>query len=140
MRDIKDRYFKVPPLTDAQLVALGLTPRDTTPSHIGPSKSRPGFDIKPRDVCRLSITLWDEDTGEKKRPYGMNGAVATYAIGEAPVVDRAGFNRSVLITKTPHILEVEEEYRGKWLSMAMCWQSESGERGAWSEVESCVVP
>jgi hypothetical protein len=34
MRWVKDRYFAEPPLTDSDLVALGLKPRDRTPSRI----------------------------------------------------------------------------------------------------------
>ena len=35
MRDIKKRYFYVPPLTDADLVALGLTPANSTHTASG---------------------------------------------------------------------------------------------------------
>jgi hypothetical protein len=36
MRDMKRRYFLIPPLTEADIIALGLKPHDTTPTHSGP--------------------------------------------------------------------------------------------------------
>ena len=140
MRDIKDRYFKIPPLTNEDLTALGLPTKDKIPRHIGPSTSRPGFEIKPQDVCRISIRIWDEATGEKKRPYGMNGAVVSYGFGDAQLTSRKDLNQSTLITRSPYILTVDEEYERKVISMAMCWQTESGERGPWSEIQTATIP
>ncbi|GHU49009.1 hypothetical protein FACS1894200_07060 [Spirochaetia bacterium] len=140
MRFIKDRYFKVPPLTNEDLVALGLTPKDQTRSLIGPSESRPGFESKPVDVCRIGIRIWDEATGEKRRPYGMNGGVLAYGFGDSPLATRKELNRAALITKSPYILTAAEEYRGKLISMAMCWQTASGDQGPWSEIQSTIVP
>jgi hypothetical protein len=48
--------------------------------------------------------------------------------------------RSVLATRTPHILEFTEEERGKTVYVAICWQNEKGEKGPWSEMESAIVP
>ncbi|MHC6204531.1 hypothetical protein ACYULU_15230 [Breznakiellaceae bacterium SP9] len=140
MRFIKDRYLKVPPLTNEDLVGLELTPKDQTHSRIGPSKSRPGFESKPMDVCRISIHIWDEATGEKRRPYGMNGGILSYGFGDSPLATRKELNRAALITKSPYILTVDEEYRGKLISMAMCWQTASGEQGPWSEIQSAMIP
>ena len=35
MRDTKDRYFKIPPMTEADFVSLGLRLKDTVPTPIG---------------------------------------------------------------------------------------------------------
>ncbi|MDR0751261.1 MAG: hypothetical protein LBF12_01545, partial [Christensenellaceae bacterium] len=68
------------------------------------------------------------------------GAVIAYAVLDAPPADVSALIRSVLATRTPHILEFTEEERGKTVYVAICWQNEKGERGPWSEIESAIVP
>jgi hypothetical protein len=74
------------------------------------------------------------------KPYGVNGAVIVYAVLDAPPADVSALTRSVLATRTPHILEFTEEERGKTVYVAICWQNEKGEKGPWSEIESAIVP
>jgi hypothetical protein len=140
MRYLKERYFFVPPLSDEDLVSLGLTPRDKHPSPIAPPTGNPGFEITPSGTRRLTVRVWDEDTGEKKRPYGMTGAVVRYVISDAPVEDMTLFTQSDLITKSPYIFTGTDAQRGKWISLAMCWQSETGGKGPWSEIQSTLIP
>jgi hypothetical protein len=59
---------------------------------------------------------------------------------DAPPADISALSRSVLATRTPHILEFTEEERAKTVYIAVCWQNEKGERGPFSEIESAIVP
>jgi hypothetical protein len=113
---------------------------DTTPTTIGPPKTRPELDIDVLDFRRLKVTFHDQDSDSKAKPYGTNGAVIAYAVLDAPPADVSALTRSVLATRTPHILEFTEEERGKTVYVAICWKNEKGERGPWSEIESTIVP
>jgi hypothetical protein len=140
MRFIKGRFFFVPPLTNEDLVALGLRPKDTKPSRIGPAEGSPGVQMTARGDFQVVVRVWDERTGERRRPYGMVGAAARYVVADAPVTDMALFTRSDLITRSPWTFVGAGAERGKWISMAMCWQSESGVKGPWSAPKSTVSP
>lgn len=132
--------LKNPVITDAQRIALGLHVRDTTPSTIPVPHTRPELDIDVVDFRRLKVLFHDQGSDSKAKPYGVNGAVIIYAVLDAPPADHSALTRSVLATRTPHILEFTEEERGKTVYVAICWQNEKGERGPWSEIESAIVP
>jgi hypothetical protein len=132
--------LKNPVITDAQRIALGLHVRDTTPSPIPVPHTRPELDIDVLDFRRLKVIFHDMASDSKAKPYGVNGAVIIYAVLDAPPADHSALTRSVLATRTPHILEFTEEERGKTVYVAICWQNEKGEKGPWSEIESAIVP
>jgi hypothetical protein len=132
--------LKNPVITDAERVALGLHVRDTTPSPVPVPHTRPELDIDVVDFRRLKILFHDMGSDSKAKPYGVNGAVIIYAVLDASPADHGALTRSLLATRTPHILEFTEEERGKTVYVAICWQNEKGEKGPWSEIESAIVP
>ena len=140
IRELAGFRLKNPVITDADRVALGLHVRDTTPSNIPAPKTRPELDIDVLDFRRLKVLFHDMGSDSKAKPYGVNGAVIVYAVLDAPPADVNALTRSVLATRTPHILEFTEEERGKTVYVAISWQNEKGEKGPWSEIESAIVP
>ncbi|MDR2765257.1 MAG: hypothetical protein LBB90_09550 [Tannerella sp.] len=140
IRELAGFRLKNPVITDAQRIALGLHVHDTKPSNIPAPKSRPELDIDVVDFRRLTAAFHDQGSDSKAKPYGTNGAVIVYAVLDTPPADVSALTRSVLATRTPHILEFTEEERGKTVYVAICWQNEKGEKGPWSEIESAIVP
>jgi hypothetical protein len=140
IRTLAGFRLKNPVITDAQRIALGLHVHDTTPTTIPVPKTRPELDIDVLDFRRLKVLFHDMGSKSTAKPYGVNGAVIIYAVLDAPPADVSALTRSVLATRTPHILEFTEEERGKTVYVAICWQNEKGEKGPWSEIESAIVP
>ncbi|MDR1551895.1 MAG: hypothetical protein LBS69_00305 [Prevotellaceae bacterium] len=140
VRSLAGFRLKNPVITDAQRIALGLHVRDTTPTPVPPPTTRPEIDIDVLDVRRLKVVFHDIGKDSKAKPYGVIGAVILYAVLDAPPTDISALNRSLLATRTPHIIEFTEEERGKTVYMTICWQNEKGERGPLSEIESAIVP
>lgn len=140
IRELAGFRLKNPVITRAQRTALGLHVRNTTYTTISVPKSRPELDIDVVDFRRLKIVFHDMETKSKAKPYGVNGAVIIYAMPDTPPTDINTLTRSVLATRTPHILEFTEEERGKRVYIAICWQNEKGEKGPWSEIQSAIVP
>jgi hypothetical protein len=132
--------LKNPVITDVDLIAMGLHPRDTTRTPVPVPVTRPKISIELIDVRRFKVVFQNMDTKSKAKPYGVNGAVIAYAVLDAPPADPDALTRSVLATRTPHILEFTEEERGKTVYIAICWQNEKGQKGPWSEIESAIVP
>jgi hypothetical protein len=132
--------LKNPIITNAQRIALGLHPHDTTPTPIPVPTSRPEIDIDVLDFRRLKILFHDMNSTSKAKPYGVNGAVIAYAVLDKPPADPNALTRTVLATRTPHVLEFTEEERGQKVYVAICWQNEKGQKGPWSEIESAIVP
>jgi hypothetical protein len=129
-----------PIITDAQRIALGLHVRDKKQSTISVPPTRPEMDIDVLDYRRLKILFHDMGHDNKAKPYGVNGAVIAYAVLDAPPANPDALTRTVLATRTPHVLEFTEEERGKTVYVAICWQNEKGQKGPWSEIENAIVP
>ena len=140
IRELVGFRLKNPVITDAQRIALGLHVRDTTYTTVSVPKTRPELDIDVVDFRRLKASFHDMGSSSKAKPYGTVGAVIAYAVLDAPPADPDALTRTLLATRTPHILEFTEEERGKTVYVAICWQNEKGERGPWSEIESAIVP
>jgi hypothetical protein len=132
--------LKNPIITDVQRIALGIHVHDTTPTNIPVPTTRPEFFIEVVDFRRLRVLFHDMGSTSNAKPYGINGAVIISAVLDAPPADHSALNRSVLATRTPHILEFTEEERGKTVYIAICWQTEKGEKGPWSEILSAIIP
>jgi hypothetical protein len=140
IRALVNFRLKNPIITDAQRIAMGLNVRDNKPTSIPVPTTRPELDIDVVDFRRLKVLFHDMGGDNKAKPYGTNGAVIVFAVLDAPPADVNTLSRSVLATRTPHILEFAEEERGKTVYIAICWQNEKGQRGPWSEIENAIVP
>jgi hypothetical protein len=103
-------------------------------------KTRPELFIEVVDFRRLKVSFQDQGSKSKAKPYSVDGAVIICAVLDAPPADHSALTRSVLATRTPHILEFTEEKRGKTVYIAICWQNEKGQMGPWSEIVSAIVP
>jgi hypothetical protein len=140
IRALANFRLKNPVITDAQRIALGLHVRSATYTTVGVPTTRPELDIDVVDFRRLKIIFHDMGSGSKAKPYGIIGAVIIFAVLDTPPANLSALTRSVLATRTPHILEFTEEERGGTVYIATCWQNEKGEQGPWSEIESAIVP
>ncbi|MDR1171835.1 MAG: hypothetical protein LBL24_05205 [Bacteroidales bacterium] len=132
--------LKNPVITDAERIDMGLRVHDDTPTTITVPKTRPELNIDVVDFRRLKVSYQDQGTKSKAKPYGVDGAVIVYATLDAPPADHSALTRSVLATRTPHVIECTEEQRGKTLYVAACWQNEKGQTGPMSEIISAIVP
>jgi hypothetical protein len=132
--------FANPAITDTIRVQCGLHPKDHTRTAIGTPTTRPEFDLKVKDIRQISVAFWDQGSTSKAKPYGMNGAVVSWAVLDHAPAGPEALTKSMLATHTPYTLEFIEEERGNTVYIALQWQNESGEKGPWSEILSTIIP
>jgi hypothetical protein len=138
MQDFKRRYFICPPLTDDDLVSLGLKPHDSTHTPIEPPKEGPTFSVVQMGPRALGIIFRNGETGRKgSKPYGVEGVRIFYGFSEEPVTDQKQLPFSEWGTKCPHIIHFSEKDRGKRVHFALKWEirKEHGE-SPWSDMKS----
>jgi hypothetical protein len=140
VRGMVNYRFSAPVITDAIRVQCGLHPRDHTRTSHGVPQSRPDFDLRDRDFRRLDVDFWDQGSERKAKPLGINGAVISWAVLDAPPAVQGALAKSVLATHTPYTLEFVEEERGKTAYVALQWQNGKGQKGPFSEILSAIVP
>jgi len=141
MRDIKRRWFFMPPLVEGDFAELLLSAPDGTKTAIGIPLTRPViYKIVALGGCRVEIWFRDE-TEERSRaiPYGMNGCLLSYIYGDQRVTEWAAFTTTKLMTASPFILQLPEEALRSFFSCAARWQNETADLGPWSEAASVVV-
>jgi hypothetical protein len=140
MRLIHQRKFFTPPMQDSDWIRLGLRPRDLirTP-HIEVSEVVE-FELKLRGIREILVNFWVKGAAHKAKPAGYDGAVIICDVLPTPPPDPHSLNRHTMASKTPHPLEFTEEVRGKTVYIASAWQNGRGLIGAWSEIQSAVIP
>ncbi|MDR1899712.1 MAG: hypothetical protein LBQ55_06885, partial [Treponema sp.] len=134
-----NKYLRYLPVTDAERREMELPVRDTTPSPRPDPPTRPEFSIEGKKTRLVEVDFQDEGSESKAKPEGYAGAVIYWIAAAAPVTDPKKLPNSVLATSTPHILEFEEEDRGKIVSVALCWQNTKGRKGTATEVQTAIV-
>jgi len=140
MRDMKDRYFKKPPLTDPDFISLGLRLRDTIrTSHIDVHEIVE-FELIVRNIREIIVNFWVKGSSNRAKPKGYDGAVIVWDVLDSPPARPDDLNRHTLASRTPYSLHFDETERGKTVYVALCWQNARGNIGQWSEIQSAVIP
>ena len=140
MRDIKDRYFKKPPLDDPDFISLGLRLRDTIrTSHIDVNEIVE-FELILRHIREIVVNFWVKGSSSRAKPKGYDGAVIIWDVLDSPPAGPDCLNRHTLASRTPYALHFAESERGKTAYIALCWQNARGNIGQWSEILSAVIP
>ena len=140
MRDIKDRYYKKPPLTDTDFISLGLRLRDIIrTSHIDVHEIVE-FELILRHIREIVVNFWVKGSTSRAKPKGYDGAVIVWDVLDAPPSSPDDLNRHTLASRTPYALHFAESERGKTAYIALCWQNARGNIGQWSEIQSAVIP
>jgi hypothetical protein len=129
-------------VTDVDRDGLGIPiPKKTrTPSPV--AQKAPAMSLFTGTIRRVEIDFGDQDksTESKAKPEGQHGAEFRWAILDTPPESLTQLINSSFDTKTPHILEFDENQRGKTVYIVACWENTRGEKGPWSDILKAVIP
>ena len=140
IREFVQRFLHWDPVTDADRVAMGLPIRDhiRTP-HIDVTEMVE-FELTLRHIREIMVNFWIKGELHHAKPAGYDGAVIVWDVLPTPPESPDVLNRHQMASRTPHSLEFDETERGQTVYIAAAWQNERGFRGAWSEIQSAIVP
>jgi hypothetical protein len=140
MRDIRNRYFFVPPMNEENLLELGLPLPDTvrTP-HVNVTEEV-DFVLEIHGIRQVHVRFWIQGQAHMAKPAGYDGAVIDWGIRDTPPAEPEDLTNHTMASRTPHTLPFTEEDRGKTVYIALRWQNERGNTGPWSDIKSAVVP
>jgi hypothetical protein len=127
-------------VTDGDRVALGIPIPNPTHTPVPVPTTYPDLTIEPDGIRRVRVAFRDHDKKSTAHPDGVTGAVIRWALLPAPPVAVDELTNSALDTRSPYIFTFEENQRGLTLYVAAAWQNTKGEKGAWSEIASGIVP
>jgi hypothetical protein len=157
LRDLKRRYIFVPPLTEFNLVALGLKPPDTTPTPIGPPTSQVSAEISypGKSLHRLQIVPTAGGAYDERSDYGFKIFWGYLPPGGA-TTEQALSDRHYLVgpPETPEQLAsgnmftrrkrdmIEHPYDTSGMTCFYCirYENPTGGKGPWGPMFSAVIP
>jgi hypothetical protein len=140
MRDIKRRHFFVPPLTEADVIALGLKPADPvrTPSEAPTAQVRAEvFLIGPRELGVQILYVTGDPKDAANKEYRIWYVVVPPG-GEAPQGPE-GFTTSFSTFRRKDVIRFEYGDSGKTVYI-MVQVENGGKKGPFGPMTSAVIP
>ena len=139
-RDMKRRYFLSPPLGDSDLAALGLKPRDTTPTPSGAPAAQVTIETYLVGRRELGLKLvYLTGSAEDKANKGYRIFYRVAAAGEGTPASPEDLNKSFFTKRKKDVLRFDFGDSGKICHMAVQVENE-GKKGPWGPVVSALIP
>lgn len=157
MRYIKSHYFLSPPLTDANLIALKLKPRDETHTPVPAPTSQATADVSLSGIHLLELHFHPTANSEpdpRLNDYGYRYYWGVMPPGGASVEDATGIKRELMNVPTAgallpfskftrrkkELIDFAEGDSGKKAFFCVRYENAKGEPGPWGPVFSAVIP
>ena len=142
MREIKRRYFFVPPLTNADLIGLGLKPKDTTPTSVTVPKVRASgkITLKGPGSLELHIAPETEITEDKRAYYGCKVAYAVMDANEPAPQSERELTESMFTRRKKEAFIFQPQDSTKKVYFSIRYENSKGQPGPWCPVFSAVIP
>ena len=140
IRPFVQRFLHWPPVGDDDRINMGIPNRDRIRTDHHEVTEVVEFEVKLRNIRELLVGFWVKSSPNKAKPAGYDGAVVVWDLLDAPPSGPEALKRHTMASRTPHALEFAESERGKTAYVALAWQNERGRLGAFSEIQSAVVP
>jgi hypothetical protein len=130
-----------PGVTDEEREAMGLAlPAAGRKTPIPAPASHPACTVDTSRVLRLAVNFRDSDSAAKGKPHGVHGAEFRWAILDAAPETVSELTNSGFDTKSPFVLDFDENRRGKTVWFAARWETNSGLKGPWGTMFNAVIP
>jgi hypothetical protein len=140
LRGFINQYLRFPPVTDQDRLALGVPSPSLTRTSKNPPAEKVDFFFRLKDVRQLEVSFKVRGATSRAKPHGYHGAVIAWDLLDKAPARHAELTRHVTATRTPYTLEFDEAERGKPVYVAVCWQNAKGQNGAWTVMQSAIVP
>jgi hypothetical protein len=109
---------------------MGLPIYKTTRTHIQAATDFPSHWEDTSIIRRLAINFRDKNSKTNGKPPGMHGIEARWSILDTPPATIEELLHSGFDTRTPFVLNFEENQRGKTVYFCLCWENNTGEKGS----------
>jgi hypothetical protein len=140
MRDMKKRYFYVPPLQESDLVALGLKIPDSTSTSSGDPTAQVTLETylvgrHQLGVKIIYLTGSPHDAANK----GYRIWYSVIAQGDAPITNPGVLNESFYTKRKKDVVDFDYDDSGKIAYLAVQVEN-GGRKGPWGPITSALIP
>jgi hypothetical protein len=140
MRDIKKRFFYEPPLTNADIISLGLKPHDTTPTATGAPTAQVTVEtfLKGRHELGIKI-IYVTGTSTDPANKGYRIWYTVVGQGESAPANPDDLRKSFFTKRKKDIIEFDFDASGKNAWFAVQIENE-GKKGPWGPLTNWLIP
>jgi hypothetical protein len=140
LSDFKRVYLSRPPVTEADLRAMGIYPDDDTPTTINPLDEFPL--VETRTAKARIVDFWFKGRENKRwgKPKRVHGMELKWVIADAPPASVDDFPHSEFATRSPLRLVFGEADRGKRLYYIARWETNAAKKSEFSEIYWVIIP
>lgn len=142
MRDIKRRYFFVPPLNDADMVSLGLKPKDKVITPAGIPKGTAKVKISFPYSGQLLLHIDDSGTEPQniKNIHGFKIYYGVFSADEMPPKTGKDLRENIFTRRKKYRFLFDNNDLGKRAYFCIRYENSKGEAGQWGELFSAIIP
>ena len=141
MRDAKKRYFYNPPLSDADLLSLGLKPKDNEPTPVNDptGQAEAGISFPGRTQLMLHIKHVAGQQNDARAYYGCR---IYWGIPDAGDPPPQGYHlrESKFTRKKKELFTFQPAESGKTVYFCIRYENSKGVAGPWGPVTSAIIP
>ena len=142
MRDIKKRYFYNPPLTDSDIVALGLKLKDSEPTPVADPVGLAKASVKYPNKGALELHLEHDGStpADAKANYGFRIYHGVVAAGETLPASGMDLHESIFSRKKKVLFTYNPDDSGKTAYFCIRYENSKGKAGQWGAMFSAIIP
>ena len=130
---------RVPPMKLKEMGIVITTREGNTKRNPAPATC-PAVKIDTSVVRRLTLRIYNGETGLRSKPHGVHDMEIWHALLETAPKNISELTGVSFATKSAISFEFSERERGKVFMFCMRWRSTTNKTGPWSEIISARVP
>jgi hypothetical protein len=140
MRDIKKRYFYIPPLTEDDLVSLGLNIPDTTPTKTEAPTAEVTIEYWRKGEHEIGFKIiYLTGSADDKANKGYRIWYKVLGAGDTAPTNPKDLNESFFTKKKKDIIVLDTNDSGKKIYCAVQIENE-GKKGPWGPITQAIIP
>jgi hypothetical protein len=142
MRDTKKRFFHTPPLTQDEIISLGLKPKDTKPTPVGKPKGKAAVSITytASGALQVNIKPIGEAVQNSKANYGFRIYYGFFKTSDLPPSSGKDLRESKFSRQKKILFSFEPEYKGQLVYFCVRYENSKGEAGDWGDLSAALIP
>ncbi|MDR2797304.1 MAG: hypothetical protein LBB80_03080 [Treponema sp.] len=129
-----------PKVSPEDLDHMNLPRHDATPTPHPRPTTYPEYEVRIKGFRLLEVAFWDAGVRSKGKPAGIQGAKLCWGVFDEAPKNPEALPHSVFATRSPYILEFQEEDRGKRVWFSLCWENSKREQGPWGLMMQALIP
>lgn len=140
LRPLLAEWQENPQVSLTLRTSLGMGARPEGRNGNAKPTTRPQLEADTSRLGQLTIHFRDFGSSTKAKPPGVRGCQFWTQIGGSPPVILEGMNHTATDTRTPYVIQFNEEDFGKLIYIIGRWESQRGLTGPMSEMLTVTIP